>query len=200
MRVINLFFILLFMVSCSMSGEYKEITTYMDCEGDPDILLIGQSNASTGQAVHIESVTGREVAQINHGGQRIASWLGPTNTWLAMDMEFLNGREPDYIIWFQGESDWNSPEGYEEYFTVIMENINPHNVPVFVANVHREDPEKDTSVVRRIQQELCAGNANWYLIETIDLERKDGTHLSEIGRNGFAERVLSLIEELESDC
>jgi hypothetical protein len=172
--------------------------------GNPDIFMMGQSNANSDLARAIRDETQKSIHQINHGGQPIQHWLEAPYRWLDMDMAFLNGRTFPYFIWFQGEANVGGgekvggpPTYYEQKLMTIINTISSGWTPeVIVVGIWRED--MDASGFRTFQQEMCNRHENFHFVDSRELPRSDGVHLTGKGQRMLARRINQLLLTIES--
>lgn len=178
--------------------------TILVCPGEPDIFMMGQSNANSDLARAIRDETQKSIHQINHGGQPIQRWLEAPYRWLDMDLAFLSGRTFPYFIWFQGEANVGAgekvggpPTYYEQKLMTIIDAISPGWTPqVIIVGIWRED--MDASGFRIFQQEMCNRHENFHFVDSRELPRSDGVHLTGNGQRMLARRINQLLLTLES--
>jgi hypothetical protein len=201
--VTALFFIMILLVSCQIQDDIilwagGDLIYTRDIH-DPEIFLLGQSNASPELAIAIESATNKATAQINHSGNSIEAWLSPKWFWVQTDKDFINNRSFDYLIWFQGEANIYSLYNYENNFISVLDYVYPynHNIEIIIIQVHMENPELDLSGIRSIQSEMVKKHSNWHLIDSEGLDRVDGTHLSESGMKALSASIKNMISTIE---
>ncbi|MBN2717777.1 MAG: hypothetical protein JXX14_18150 [Deltaproteobacteria bacterium] len=170
-------------------------TTY---DGNPDIFMMGQSNANDDLAAEIAKASGKTIHQISHGGQAIHRWFEDPYNWLESDMAFLGNRTFQYFIWFQGESNLTNRAKYEDMLKQIIEAASPSTAPVvIIVGVWVSDP--DPAAFRNYQMAMCDRNENFYFVDSMGCERSDGVHLTRAGQQLLARRISNLIVRLESD-
>ncbi|MBN2525874.1 MAG: hypothetical protein JXR76_05720 [Deltaproteobacteria bacterium] len=158
--------------------------------------MMGQSNANSDLARAIIRESGMSVHQINHGGQRIETWLEPPDQWLDEDVDFLGDREFQYFVWFQGESNRNGYPGYERKLKQILSAVSPDKTTeVIIVGVWMDD--EDMTEFRAYQKEMCDRNAHFHYVDSKNCARRDGIHLSAYGQYQLARKIRLLIESLE---
>ena len=180
--------------ACTDASPYGSMSQTVH-DGDPDIFMMGQSNADRNFARAVADATGLSIHQISHGRQPIAHWFAAPYEWLAFDLDFLGERRFDTFVWFHGESNAESWIAYETRFAEIVAAVSPDRAPVvIVVGIWRDDV--DVEGFRAFQRAMCDRHPGWHYVESRDAPRRDAMHLSAEGRALVAERIATLLAGL----
>jgi len=184
--------------ACGKVGGNFGFQTQTTYNGNPDIFMMGQSNADDRLAAEIADATGKTLHQINHTGQPIQHWFKEPYNWLETDMEFLGNRTFQYFIWFQGEANLRNRSGYETLLKQIIAAASPEQEPVVIIVGIWVDSDVDPTDFREDQMDMCDRNENFHFVNSKGCPRSDWAHLSASGRILLAERINHLITTRES--
>lgn len=195
---IKLIFLIFILFSCNLSIKQIEesLPRFINCYGNPDIVLLGQSNANNVLATEIKKATGLKVCQIYHPGEPIENWI--ENGWLNEDLNFINHRPFRYLIWFQGEANAGYKEGFDfiDYDKKLENIINKIKVnsscdfKVIIIGVYCT--YDDMNNFRIYQKNMCQ-LYNYIYVDSIQFERYDGIHLSSEGARDLSQKINKVL-------
>lgn len=171
----------------------------MDIDNDNTIpiFLMGQSNATKSLAKDISIVTGKKTDSINHPGQSIPKWFNDDTNYIEADKIYLNNRDVDYFVWFQGESDEvEDTENYELYFNRLLYEMGIGSdtiiiiVQIYIIGIDCED-------MRQTQKNIADSMPNCYLIDSKDMTREGCiVHIDDNGKIMLAHKINELITSM----
>jgi hypothetical protein len=192
--------LILILLSQSCAIHFLGQPSSIDVE-NPDMFLLGQSNATSELAIEISIATGLEISQIKHGGNPIENWIYDPYNWAQVDKDFIRDRAVDYIIWFQGESNWDNYTNYEERFIQALDIMYPdhESIVVIIIQVYRINVDQDTTGIREVQRSMVEARENWYLIDSSEYSRYDLVHLDTNGQKDLAQAIQELIFAIDND-
>jgi hypothetical protein len=157
----------------------------------PHVFLGGQSNA-----VFVEPYLSRPFAPVitvAAPSLPIDAWRSPDGPmWAATDSQ-LRKAPVEAIVWWQGESDWQTP-GYLAVLRDLIARMrqsagNPRARVVIVRVLNKRTFQS----VRRAQEEFVRTDANAALVSTDGLGLGGSDHLTHAGYTIVADRIRSAV-------
>lgn len=197
MKMILVLGVLTALMSSCLTQQSSDHQGYYwpDQNRSTNLYLIGQSNANPdfGKSL-FDMVLDSSVLSMGHAGQPITEWTA--GTLLNYDMAFLdnmNVNHLDYIVWFQGENDWDRAEHYGAEFNIIYTQYKRKFPSVKFIMVQVYDTWGTFDAIRAVQKDIVRKHNDIILVDSSLLERIDRYHVSKLGSIYLAEHINSAI-------
>jgi hypothetical protein len=187
------------------------ILTFLGCQGvdlgddvtsttsEKNIFIAGQSNANATFAAYVqEDFSNHNIIQNNFSGNPIANWFddGEIQTNLLQDLvylEILEDEDPDVIIWYQGEADWNDPDNYTEDFQGMYDLYLELYPDLLFVIMQVWASEGDYTDEIRVIQESIAEDLNLPIFDTYGYDHTDLWHPSSTGYEDIADDLYDYL-------